>query len=287
MLIIGRFDTMFIGIPEAVPITSLPNVKSFHLCRCNLIQSIWNLTSWSFTCVFIWSTSLTCKGCSKGISISFCVASCPSCIILMCWYVGVLTCVETVGVACSGLFIVFVVCCKIKKTFFVFARGLNSSSGTLKRFGSLMDTVDVQGVFFFRWYYPLKRIFFEFGFAGDSTVSATESPKRKFLELLLIFANFANCGGRYGFTMFHLNCFNSWFAFPGREIKNLFLLEEAWFRNFLLCVLMKLQDIVTYLMQLGRLKTLKLLYWFVCPESLYLCYLKLVEQLGRYQNLFF
>ena len=127
----------------------------------------------------------------------------------MCWYVGVLTCVETVGVACSGLFVVFVVCCKIKKTFFVFARGLNSSSGTLKRFGSLTATADFQSVFFFGWYYLLKRILFDFGFAVDSTVSATESPKRKFLELSLIFANFANYGGRYGFTMFLLNWFNS------------------------------------------------------------------------------
>ena len=127
----------------------------------------------------------------------------------MCWYVGVLTCVETVGVACSGLFVVFVVCCKIKKTFFVFARCLNSSSGTLKRFGSLTATADFESVFFFGWYYLLKRILFDFGFAVDSTVSATESPKRKFSELSLIFANFANYGGRYGFTMFLLNWFNS------------------------------------------------------------------------------
>ena len=67
----------------------------------------------------------------------------------MCWYVGVLTCDETVSVVCSELSLVFVVCCKIWQTFFVFTLGLNSSSGSLKRFDSLTAPVDFEGVFLF------------------------------------------------------------------------------------------------------------------------------------------
>ena len=93
---------MLIGIPETVPITFISDVNSFHLCKYNLIQ---------LPCAFIWSTPYTCKACSKGINISFCGAFCPSCSILVCCYVDVLTSNETVGVACSGLLVVlFVVC---------------------------------------------------------------------------------------------------------------------------------------------------------------------------------
>ena len=56
-----------------------------------------------------------------------------------------LTCDETVGVACSRLFLVFVVYCKTWKIFFVFALGLNFSSRSLKRCGSLTAPVDFEG----------------------------------------------------------------------------------------------------------------------------------------------
>ena len=140
LLIIRRFDAISIGIPETVPITSNTDANSFYLCKYNLIQPPWNLSTIIFRCAFIWSTSLTCKACSKGINISFCCACCPSCSILVRWYVGVLICDETVG-----LFVVLPVCCKIWETFFVFALGLNSFSGNLKRSGSLAAPVDFEG----------------------------------------------------------------------------------------------------------------------------------------------
>ena len=33
---IGRFDAMFIGIPETVLVTSISGVKCFHLCKYDL-----------------------------------------------------------------------------------------------------------------------------------------------------------------------------------------------------------------------------------------------------------
>ena len=130
LLTIGRFDAMFIGIPETVLVTSMSDVNSFHLCKYNLIQPPWNLSALIFICANIWPISLPCRAfCSKGINISFCGACCPSGSIMVCWYVGVLICDET-GFVCFGFFLVFVVCCKIWHTFFVFALGVNSFSGT-------------------------------------------------------------------------------------------------------------------------------------------------------------
>ena len=115
-----------------VPIsTSISDDNSFHLCKCNLIQSPWNLSTLIFRCAFIWSTPLTCKPCSKGSIFQFVVFAVLR---VVYWCVSMLTCDKTVGVVCSGLF-VFVVCCKMWQTFFVFARGLNSSSGASKKFG--------------------------------------------------------------------------------------------------------------------------------------------------------
>ena len=132
------------------------------------MQPPWNLSILIFRCASIWSTSLTWKACSKGINIFFCGACCPSCSILVCWYFGALTCDKTVGVVCSGLFVVLVVCCKIRQIFFAFGLGLNSSSGTSKRFCSLTAPFDFEGVFFLDWSYLLSRILSDFLFAGTT-----------------------------------------------------------------------------------------------------------------------
>ena len=132
------------------------------------MQPPWNLSILIFRCALIWSTSLTCKACSKGINISFCGACCPSCSIMVCWYFGALTCGKTVAVVCSGLFVVFVVCRKIWQTFVAFGLGLNSSSGTSKRFCSLTAPFDFQGVFFLDWSYLLSRILSNFLFTGTT-----------------------------------------------------------------------------------------------------------------------
>ena len=180
---------MFLDISETVPVTSISDANFFHLCKYNLLQSPWYLSTLSFKCAFIWSTSVTCKASSKEINISFCGAFCPSCSMLLCWYVGVLTCDEPVGVVRSGWFVVlFVVCCKNWQTFFVFVHGLNSSFGNLKRFDSLTAAVDFEGVFFLGWSYLWTRIFVKVTFCRDSAVSAIKSPKRKFLESSLISA---------------------------------------------------------------------------------------------------
>ena len=118
----------------------------------------------------------------------------------------------------------------------------------------------------------LNKNFVWISFSRESPESAIESPKRKFLKSSLISANFADYGGgRYGFIMFLLNWFNPWFAFPAREreslvfVKDIFdFLRRGLCRFFLLSFLMKLQDIVTYLTQLGGLEMLKLLSVMVC-----------------------
>ena len=163
LLIIGRFDAMFIGIPETVLIFSISDVNSSQLCKYNLIQLSWNLSTLIFSCVFICSTSLLVRACSKRINISFCGACCLSCNILVCCYVGLLTC----NCWCRFFWvvsIVFVVCCKIWQTY-VFALGLNFSSGTWKRLGNLTAPVEFDGVFFLDWSYLFERILFDFPFA--------------------------------------------------------------------------------------------------------------------------
>ena len=176
LLIIGRFDAMFIRIPQTVPIISISDVNLFHLCKYNLIQPPWNLLTLSFKYAFIWSTSLTCRACSKGINISFCGACCSSCSIPVCWYVHVLTCDETVGVVCSRIFVVLVVCCKIWEIFFVFDLRLNSSSGTSKRFGSWRLLL----TFFLGWSYLLTRILFDFPFTGSLLYLQLNPQKESF-----------------------------------------------------------------------------------------------------------
>ena len=71
--------------------------------------------------------------------------------------------------------------------------------------------------------------------------------------------------------MFLLNWFNPWFAFPARERESLVFVKDIFdfvrrglCRFFLLSFLMKLQDIVTYLTQLGGLEMLKLLSVMAC-----------------------
>ena len=232
LLVIGRFDAMFIDIPKTVLITSISDVNSSHLCKDNLIQPPWNLSPLSFRCAFIWSTSLTCRAPSKGINISFYGACCPSCSIMVCWYVGVLTCDET-GVVCSGLFLVFVVYCKIWLTFFVFALVMNSSSGTSKRFGSLTALVDFEGVFFLGWSYLLIRILFDFPFAGTLLHRQLNLQKASFWNhhwyrpiLQIVVADIVLSRSSYTSSILDL------LSLQGKG-HLWFLLEETWWRFFL------------------------------------------------------
>ena len=200
---------------------------------------------------------LTCNTCSNTILVQYFRLWCLlSWCILVCWYVYVLTCDENVGAVCCELFsVLFAVCCKISQTFFVFACSLNSSCGNVKRFGSLTTPDEFVSLGFLSLY----KNFVWFSFHRVSTVSETESPKIKFLEPSLISSNFANCGGRYGFIMILQSWFSSWFAFLATERAFLMFVGKGIMSIFSR-LLMQLQDIVTYLIQLRVLKTLKLLW---------------------------
>ena len=170
---------MFIGIPKTVSITSISDVSSFHLCKYTLIQPHWNWSTLSFRCAFIWSISLACSSCSKGINFFlWCLLS--FCSILVSLYVGVLPHDKTVGVVYFWFVVLFVVCCKIWQTFFVFAHCLNSSYRTSKRFGSLTVPVDFEVVLFLAWSYLLTRILFDFPSAGTLLYQQLNLQKESF-----------------------------------------------------------------------------------------------------------